>query len=275
LTPSLSWPFLCQQMIRIVTMATDVNRAEYKYLLGSNKTPWSIENVGIDAKTGLAVPWTGWLGRVRQYRDAAQRAVQAGAEMACFIDGYDVLMHPKASDRLGALVRELTTHGGLHEILAGAERSLHGKFTDIGAYHKSMPHDERSAMELSGQKCVQMGTVCGVPEALVRMYDWILESGYTDDQIAMGHYLNAVGWPTVKLDYAGALMQTSGHVVKLDMDSLGCSFVHFPGPTGLGISLAYNETIRDLFGKPWGLINYDSIVFIVLFVLAMGFQCLY
>lgn len=260
-------------MIRIVTLVTDETRPEFGFLQRSNKTPWPVENIGI--RDGLPVKWAGWTGRMRAYKAYAQSVLDAGGSdvMICFIDGYDVLMHPEAETRL----REQAALLGHHDVIVGAERYMAPHFTPCRAYHDSMPDADQRRMRQYGQLWAQMGVIAGRPKALVELYDWILEHKFQDDQAGLGAYLNEALWPKVRLDYNQRLVANL-HVNPVIWKSyaydfracvdFSSAFLHYPGGLSKrGLNYQFNECIRSLVtGRSEGTVNRDTLALIVALV---------
>ena len=108
---------------------------------------------------------------------------------------------------------------------------------------------------LPSRKFVNNGLIAGTVEAVKRFLQWALENKYTDDQFALGNYMNTFP-ELVAADTAAELLHTTTfgvnagiqdiHRQKQDAPTLaevlgrGAFFLHVPGSSSKGQKVIYD-----------------------------------
>lgn len=217
-------------MYEVYVCATNVDLKGFKQLQES------AARAGVEIRVlGAGEKWGGWRYRMSQYRMAAHRS---RADYIVFADAYDVLVHPKAKEKLDLLVQQLSAEGT--DLLVGAESWCGNNCLPIDHWHNG---------EARGEKFyVNAGCMIGKPKALEEMYDWMLQRHprIEDDQIGVATYMNLFGKAKVKLDMNERLVTNFTGRQLLSFQLAETPFSHFPGgQPKAGFSFAYNKAIRS------------------------------
>lgn len=235
---------------KIYAYATDANNGGLQILQES------AHRAGLPIHVlGLGLPWKGWRARMEAYKAAAAAAVDA-VDYIVFCDAYDIVVHPHAQAKLDRLVTDLNDSG--ITLLVGAESLCLGFCVPLNDFHANAILDG-VATGREYRPYANAGCMLGTPAAFVELYDWVLQQRpiITDDQVGLGHYMNAVGphrgphhrGPLrrngVSLDHAQRLVTNYSGLGLLTSDLPQSPFGHYPSrlPAN-GLSPAYNAAVR-------------------------------
>jgi hypothetical protein len=206
---------------------------------------------------GMGETWEGWPTRMKAYRKHLDLLPED--RIVVLSDARDVvcMRGPKA------FLEGFRTFG--KDMVASMELTCSGQFNvpdnfkstqcvPLGrywAYHgiKTLPN----------RKFVNNGLLAGSVKALKPYFDWILEKGFTDDQFALGSYVNEFP-DRVALDVEALLLHTSTfgvnagiqliHVQKTDSPTFaeffgrGAFFLHIPGTKNKGQKVIYESVVH-------------------------------
>jgi hypothetical protein len=239
------------------------------YLETLTKNKWSHQLVGVGDV------WTGWKTRAAGYRKALDR--MDDDRVVVLTDARDVvcLRSPasfqEAFDSYGAdmvVSMELTSGG----IVGGSEKPVYNciPLTEYWAYHGCQP---------PARQFVNAGLLCGKSKAVKQFLDWFLASSHTDDQMALGCYMNAhpgricadVGAKLLHTTNFGinggaqdVQIQASDSPSMAELCGRAAFFLHIPHGISKGQEYLYQQTCAVLqLGLSEGALNqvykYDSV----------------
>jgi len=185
---------------------------------------------------GWGQKWSGFLWRVQLYVQFL--STQTPESFVIFTDAYDCLATRHSED----LASTFTAFG--RPMIVGAEWYC-GSKKNCGAVPQWWKLNKRK----KSFRCnINAGFVAGSAGVLLEAYQWILQSGHTDDQRALAEWIEQFGSDLVALDTGSAIVYNA-HI--LDGMSLNRTsfFQHFPGPMlKLGLFPKYNSTVALYLG---------------------------
>jgi len=210
--------------IKVGLMMTSLNAGGQNMIESCRKLGWDVNIIGKDVK------WEGWRTRMLTYQQFCEQ--QNPDSIVILIDAYDALCvrSPKGFSKLFKSYNS--------DIVVGAEYVCGGNCYPIPKYWKN--NDKKIA---NGNFYVQGGCITGYAEALASMYKWCYDSGATDDQVAVGKYIEAQDEKyNIILDCDNKICYNSNCGVKgkftiendkikvIDKTFETCPyFIHFPG----------------------------------------------
>lgn len=206
---------------------------------------------------GKGEQWDGFITRIRAYAKFIQTLDDT--QVVVLTDARDVIC-VRNSDAFLEGFREYK-----RDIVVSMELLCGGAF-DVSDDYKNVQcvplthYWKTNGIRPPNRKFINAGLIAGTGKGLKEMYKWILDGGYTDDQYAIGSYMNTFP-DRVAADTEAALLHTTNfgvnagiqsiHVQKQDSPTLaelygrGAFFLHIPGLTGTGQSVIY-DTVRTI-----------------------------
>ena len=206
---------------------------------------------------GKGEEWRGFIARIRAYAktletiDDSQIVVVTDARDVICIRDSEAFMEGFREFKRGIVVSM--------ELMCGGNFEVSDDYKNVQCVPLTRYWKARGLMPPM-RKFVNAGLVAGSVKALKQMYAWILENGFTDDQYAIGSYMNTFP-DRVAADTDAILLHTTNfgvnagiqsiHIQKNDSPTLaelygrGAFFLHIPGMTGTGQSVIY-ETVRNI-----------------------------
>lgn len=192
----------------LITMDTSPNKEGLRFLKTLNSNGWKYRLIGTDTD------WVNFLYRAGLYLKEFITIASKTPDRICVVsDCRDVLCvrSPKA------FVEAFNTYG--KDIVVSSEILCGGyPIRDPGANvncEDSTPYWNANGVfdqDIPFRKYVNAGLIAGKASALVKMYNWMLETGtanrIADDQVLMGMYVNA--FPSkIAMDSEAELLHTS------------------------------------------------------------------
>jgi hypothetical protein len=217
------------------------------------KQKWNYKLIGEGEK------WEGWVTRMNAYN--AFLNTLPDEKLVILSDARDVvcLRGPKAFTKGFQSFKK--------DIVISMELLCCGKFNPPPGYKCTQCEllteywKHHNITTLPDRKFVNNGLVAGKVKALKPYFNWIIEQKFTDDQLALGKYVNAFP-ENVALDINAILLHTSSfgvnagiqsiHVQKNDSPTFaelfgrGAFFLHIPGCAMKGQAAIYEFVKRTL-----------------------------
>jgi hypothetical protein len=208
---------------------------------------------------GLGEEWTGWRQRMAHYRAGADAAAQKDprALVVC-MDAYDALALRNGKD----LAQVFQSYGT--DLVLSMERSCFsgcgfGNCVSVRDWWRTdgRPHLEKAGIRngVPGRdRYVNGGLLMGKATAVRALYDWMLQTDQTDDQIGLALYALAHRdrWAP---DIRGLIFKNKIFGAQLDADDLagkGAFFAHFPG-FGDYSAAGYDRAVNAVLNRPSGM----------------------
>lgn len=186
------------------------------------------------ARLGAGEKWQGWRYRMTLYRDFC-RSLDPQKLIVC-MDADDVLA-VRSFDQ-AAFAECFQSFG--RSIVVAAETVCFGNCTPLDEYWSGHPN-------VPLRKYANAGVIMGSASELASMYQWMLDTGLEDDQVALGRFINAhpdkvaldsenrlfYCYPTKSEYYDPGIKWDESNVLSLRDDLTGEDqspyLVHFPG----------------------------------------------
>jgi hypothetical protein len=237
----------------IVTYDNNPTETTKFFLKTLEKNKWNYKLIG-EGET-----WKGWTTRMDAYNTFLQTLPDD--KVVILTDARDVvcLRGPKAFMKGFQSFKK--------EIVISMELLCCGKFDPPEDFRcvQCMPLTEywkhHSITVLPKRKFVNNGLIAGKVSALKVYFKWIIEQKFTDDQLALGNYVNAFP-ELVALDTEAILLHTTSfgvnagiqsiHIQKQDSPTFaelfgrGAFFLHIPGCINKGQAVIYDFVKKTL-----------------------------
>ena len=235
----------------VITYDNNPTENTKTFLKSLEKNKWKYNLIGEGEK------WEGWITRLIAYKKCL--ATIPDEQLVVLSDARDVLClrGPKAFTK--------GFNSFNKDIVVSMELLCNGHFDqnpDL-CYTLCRPLTEywkhHSITKLPDRKYANNGLVAGRAKALKTYFDWVFENKYTDDQLALGLYINK--YPDlVGLDINANLLHSSTfgvnagiqsiHIQKQDSPTFAelfgraAFFLHVPGCNGKGQAVVYEYVKR-------------------------------
>jgi len=221
---------------------------KHGFMENDNRSMLQHRVIGLDEK------WGGWPHRMRCYRDAAAEIARSdlGAVVVC-MDAYDALSVRSGDGLLKTFLsfdRPLVL--SLEKMCMGNCKSLRDWWrTDGNPYLTKAGITNGKAPK---DRYVNGGMLMGYAWAIRDMYNWMLDTKQSDDQLGLGRYALAHRdrWAP---DVLGILFKNKlfgESLTEQDLAGNGVYFAHFPGMRDWSVK-GYDLTVHKILGRPSGL----------------------
>jgi hypothetical protein len=207
-----------KESLHVYLFATDHNIGLHNALvsLQTSQLPYTILAFG--------EKWQGWRQRMTFYRNAAlAHAATTGNDhsVLVFMDAYDALCMKTTQEDLLSRFHSFQT-----PIVVGLEKNCGGNCQRLDGWFEH--HASEFGAERPKNQYVNAGLIIGECMELAILYQWILDQGFKDDQLGMGHYINA--FPHLfGLDFENQLFFTMSEEGPSESIPSHTPFVHIPG----------------------------------------------
>ena len=227
-----------------------------EYRLGLHNLLASVAHHGLSYTVlEFGCAWRGWRGRMASYRDAARAhaALHGPTALVVFVDAYDAL---STRDARG-LVAAFRQFG--KPLLIGLEAGCLLLFTGNCGYLDEYWAATQGKLPDRPNVYGNGGFVMGEAHAVAGMYAWMLDKGFTDDQVGLAHFTNKHPL-LVAADEASTVIENkywaegaSGRTAA----GTAPYFTHFPGVKDNPLWLRYAETVKETAG-PFAIAVNDT-----------------
>ena len=249
--------------MKIITLAIPESNIGFQCLRAS------AHNAGLDV-INIAKPgdtWQGFETKMHLYLRACEQ--YKDEDLLCIVDAFDVLVHPSAKRRLESLALWFGQHPET-SLLTG--REVHCSDRNclmIRPFLHTMPEDRKHKDRLY----VNSGVIAGRPAALAGLWRFMLVTGMYDDQQGLSMFMNLRKFPYVDIDeHSNRLVTNVVNYAVLkwySTEEIHSPFVHLPGFSSSGLSLAYRSLATQWAGMPGFPVSQKSKLVIALVVLLL------
>lgn len=219
---------------------------------------------------GYKEKWQGWKWRIEKYVEALKKCHDK--ELVIFMDAYDVIA---ATDK-SPTDFESAFYSFKRKIVVGCEWYC-GNSKNCGNVEAWWKNHKIKKPPF--RKHVNAGGVAGYAKYLLKMYSWILNENFEDDQLGVSQWINQPkNIKKVALDFGSNLFYNA-HILDGLRAPMSPFFYHFPGPLlKLGLMPSYNiraqqhlkEYARKLY--PSLLLEFSILFFFLSFVVFFFFK---
>ena len=207
--------------------------------------------------------WQGWRWRMKKYLEYLQS--QSENSLVVFLDAYDTIVSRPSSDFFQ------TFSAFDRPVVIGCEW-WHGSPMNSGLVPNWWKKNNRKPAFRSR---INAGCVVGRAGILTKMYAWVLDNHFEDDQLGIAAWIDTFGEKLVALDSGSALIY-NGHILDGFVTSKTAFFQHFPGPLlKMGLMPLYNRTVKRAIHF-YARLQYppdyvEALIWLTLFSLAMAY----
>ena len=202
---------------------------------------------------GWGLKWQGFRWRTKLYRDYCRGRTGT----VIFLDAYDTLARRPAKDFIS------NYEAFKRPIVIGAEWWCGSKLNCGKVTKWWKDNNTKPAFRCN----INAGCVVGRADLLEKVYSWILDNNFDDDQLGFSKWIELNGKQDVSIDSGSTLFYNANVFDGLRPSKSGF-FHHFPGPLlKLGIMPLYNNTARSVLGFSARLQYPDTIVETLLFAI--------
>lgn len=216
----------------------------------------------------------GWRTKQESYLEALHKCVDQAVKYVCIVDGFDVLIHPRAKQMLQELERWFEEHPETGMMTGYESACLPVNCIAIHPYVESLPR-HRVAHGEEYKIHINSGVLAGRATTLLKFYEYMRANNFSDDQMSLASYMNANKYPLIEVDIDNKWLALNvayeKHFWPYKTEDVQVPFVHFPGFAPSGLSLAYNSLAKEWCSSPGFSLTeeYRNVLIIILSVVIL------
>lgn len=234
----------------LLTVCTNNNPGLQNLLASLEVSGWPAENVRV---LGYGQKWRGFKTKMELY--AKEMASLADDRIVLCIDANDVLCCRLSPSKTAEAFLAITG-GSTDKLVAGMEKIAapwNGCHIRKWFRYKRLPTDSCSLARLGHRyPFCNSGLIAGRAAVFKKMYEWVSEHDYEDDQLALAGFANAFPqnfeWDLdIRMFYNSSFLEIRPPVFT-EQQPL---FLHYPGikhPASAAMRREYNRNLRTLVG---------------------------